>query len=50
MLVAWVLLFIFRRVVQDREHVDFREHTPATPEEEAALLGVEPTRPAILPA
>jgi hypothetical protein len=48
--VASVLLFIFRRVVQDREHVHFREHTPATPEKEAALLSVEPTPPAALPA
>ena len=49
MLFASVLLFIFRRVVQDKEHVHFREHTPATPEEEAAMLGVEPTPQAALP-
>ncbi len=49
-LVASVLLFIFRRVVQDKEHVHFREPIPQTPEEEAALLGVEQTPPAALPA
>ena len=49
-LVASVLLFIFRRVVQDKEHVHFREPIPQTPEEEAALLGLEPTPPAALPA
>ena len=48
-LVASVLLFIFRRVVQDKERVHFREHTPATPEEEAAMLGAEPTSHAALP-
>jgi amino acid transporter len=49
-LVGSVLLFIFRRVVQDKEHVHFRETIPQTPEEEAALLGVEPTPSAALPA
>lgn len=48
-LVASVLLFIFRRIVQDKEHVHFREHTPATPEEEAAMLGLEPTPSAAMP-
>jgi amino acid transporter len=48
-LVASVLLFIFRRIVQDKEHVHFREHTPATPEEEAAMLGAEPKPHAALP-
>jgi amino acid transporter len=47
-LVASVVLFIFRRVVQDHEHVHLREHTPATPEEEAALA-VQTTPPAALP-
>jgi amino acid transporter len=36
-LFASVLLFIFRRVVQDKEHVHFREDVPGTPEEEAAM-------------
>jgi amino acid transporter len=36
-LVASVLLFMFRRVVQDGEHVHFREDVPATPEEEQQL-------------
>jgi amino acid transporter len=49
-LVASVLLFIFRRLVQDKENVHLREDTPATPEEEAAMLGVESTPPAALPA
>jgi hypothetical protein len=37
-LVASVLLFIYRRVVQDGERVHFREHVPATPEEEEQLI------------
>jgi amino acid transporter len=45
-LVASVLLFIFRRVVQDGERVHFREHVPATPEEEAALRGAATSPPA----
>ena len=36
-LFASVLLFIFRRVVQDHEHVHFREEVPGTPEEEAEI-------------
>ncbi len=47
-LVASVVLFVFRRVVQDHERVHLREHTPATPEEEAALA-VDTTPPAALP-
>jgi amino acid transporter len=34
-LLASILLFVFRRVVQDREPVHFSEHTPTMPEEEA---------------
>jgi hypothetical protein len=50
-LVASVLCFPSSAAsCRDKEHVHFREHTPATPEEEAALLGVEPTPPAALPA
>jgi hypothetical protein len=29
-------LFFFRRVVQDRERIHFREQTPTVPEEETA--------------
>jgi amino acid transporter len=47
-LVASVLLFIFRRVVQDHERVHFREEVPATPEEEAGPA-VHTTPPAALP-
>jgi amino acid transporter len=36
-LAASVLLFIFRRVVQDRERIHFREATPTMPEEEQAM-------------
>jgi len=43
-LVASVLLFIYRRVVQDGEHVHFREHTPATPEEELSLAAAQQER------
>ncbi len=32
-----------------KEHVHFREAIPQTPDEEAALLGVEPVPPAALP-
>jgi hypothetical protein len=49
-LIALVLPLIFRRIIQDEEHVHFREPTPAPPEEEAAALGDEPTPPAALPA
>jgi amino acid transporter len=31
-----ILLFFFRRVVQDRERIHFREQTPTVPEEETA--------------
>jgi amino acid transporter len=33
-LVASVVLFVYRRVVQDGEHVHFRETTPSMPDEE----------------
>jgi amino acid transporter len=46
-LVASVLLFVFRRVVQDGERVHFREEIPATPEEESTLA-VHTTPPAAL--
>ena len=35
-LLASILLFIFRRVVQDGEKIHFREETPAMPEEQRA--------------
>jgi amino acid transporter len=35
-LAASLLLFLFRRIVQDREAPHWREETPATPEEEVA--------------
>jgi amino acid transporter len=43
-LVASLLLFFYRRIVQDGEHVHWREPTPQMPEgEEAIELGVAPT-------
>ncbi len=48
-LVASLVLFFFRRIVQDREGVHWSEPTPEVPEgEEASLLGtsgVSPTSP-----
>ena len=41
MLVASVLLFIFRRVVQDGEKIHFREETPTMPEEGEWPTGFE---------
>ncbi|MGH2874393.1 MAG: APC family permease [Solirubrobacteraceae bacterium] len=37
-----ILLFVFRRIVQDGESVHFREHTPTMPEEDAALAASVP--------
>jgi amino acid transporter len=43
-LVASLLLFVYRRVVQDKEGVHLREETPGMPTEaESALLGVPAT-------
>jgi amino acid transporter len=42
-LFASILLFVFRRVVQDREAVHFSEQTPTMPEE-------EPVGPVAVPA
>ena len=39
-LAASLLLFLFRRIVQDKERPHWREETPATPEEEAASARV----------
>jgi amino acid transporter len=46
-LFASVLLFIFRRLVQDKEHVHFREEVPGTPEEEAAMAARATTPAAV---
>ena len=45
-LVASVLLFIFRRVVQDGEKIHFREETPTMPEEGDWPTGFEAETPA----
>jgi amino acid transporter len=46
-LVASLLLFFYRRIVQDGEHIHFREDTPAVPDAtEAAMLGVSVSAPA----
>ena len=39
-LAASILLFIFRRVVQDRQPVHFREETPTMPEDVATPVAV----------
>jgi hypothetical protein len=48
-LVGSLILFVFRRVVQDGEAVHFREEVPQVPSaEEQAELGIPaPTAPAI---
>ena len=45
-LVIGVLLFFFRRVVQDRERIHWREETPTMPDEHQAALLAEEMRPA----
>jgi hypothetical protein len=40
-LLGSLLLFIYRRVVQDGERLHLREDVPQTPEEEAAQVGGE---------
>ena len=51
-LVASLVLFFYRRIVQDGEHVHFREETPEVPDAtEAALLGASaPATAAAAPA
>jgi amino acid transporter len=47
-LVASLLLFFYRRVVQDGEHIHWRETVPLTPgEEELAMLGTPATAAAV---
>ena len=41
-LVGSILLFIFRRVVQDGESVHFREQTPTMPEDQAEVEQLQP--------
>jgi amino acid transporter len=49
-LIASLVLFFFRRIVQDGEHVHFREETPEVPDAtEAALLGAAVAPPAAPP-
>ncbi|HET9718663.1 MAG TPA: APC family permease [Solirubrobacteraceae bacterium] len=48
-LVGSLLLFIYRRVVQDGESVQLRDHVHPTPDaEELALLGLEVSQPAVV--
>jgi hypothetical protein len=48
--VASLVLFFFRRIVQDGEHVHFREETPEVPDAtEAALLGAAVAPPSATP-
>ena len=51
-LVGSLVLFVFRRVVQDGEPVHMREEVPLqpTPEERAALLGTEAPVSALAPS
>jgi hypothetical protein len=42
-LFASILLFIFRRVVQDGEEVHFKEETPTMPDEELAKMLAAPS-------
>jgi uncharacterized membrane protein YjjP (DUF1212 family) len=49
-LIASVLLFVFRRVVQDKQKIHFREETPTMPAEGDWPEGFEAPAPPVAPA